>query len=127
MALEESIYTRLTGFAGLSALVSTRVYPGRLPQNPTLPAVVYEGIAGFEFPAFSSNSGTETRTFQITAWAETYSEAKSVETQIKLALKRWRSSGDSVQDTFMREQNDLYSDELELFGVALDFEFFVSV
>jgi hypothetical protein len=39
--IEEALRARLIGQSGLTALVSTRVYPLGLPQNPTLPAITY--------------------------------------------------------------------------------------
>ena len=35
MIIEEALVAYLTGYAGLSALIGTRLYPLRLPENPT--------------------------------------------------------------------------------------------
>ena len=45
MGIRASIYTRCTTHAGMSALISTRCYPGVLPQSATMPAVVYHLIS----------------------------------------------------------------------------------
>lgn len=45
MTLRTTIYARCTGHAGTAALVSTRVYPDRLPENVTYPALVYHRIS----------------------------------------------------------------------------------
>jgi len=127
MAIEEVLTARLKAYSGLTALVSTRIYPLPLPQNTTFPAVVYETVSGFEYPAFSSNSGTAERLFQITVWGETTSSVKAVEAQLKGALERWRDSGNGIQDVFLVNQNDLYSDQLQLRASALDFRFLISV
>lgn len=43
--LEAGLYSHLAANAGVSALVSTRIYPLLLPQEPTLPALVYQRIS----------------------------------------------------------------------------------
>jgi len=44
MAFEADLYTWLNTLAGLTALTADRIYPGLLPQNADLPAVVYSWI-----------------------------------------------------------------------------------
>lgn len=41
MTIRSSIFSRCTTHAGLKALIVARCYPGKLPQDVTLPAVVY--------------------------------------------------------------------------------------
>ena len=42
MALSTAVYTILSGNATLAGAVSTRIYPGGVPADATLPLVVYE-------------------------------------------------------------------------------------
>jgi hypothetical protein len=41
VTLEALIKARCSAYAGLTALVGAKVYPGLLPTNPTYPAVTY--------------------------------------------------------------------------------------
>lgn len=41
MKVGQYIYSKLTATAGVTALVSTRIYPIFLPQNATYPAIIY--------------------------------------------------------------------------------------
>ncbi len=45
VSVEGAIFTRATTHAGLSALISTRAYLVRAPQNPTLPIVVFTRVS----------------------------------------------------------------------------------
>ena len=44
--LEKALHTRLTGYAGLSSLISARLYPVIAPQNPTYPLATYQRVSG---------------------------------------------------------------------------------
>jgi len=48
MGARKAVYALLSADAGVTALVSTRVYPTVLPQDKTLPALVYQRISGVE-------------------------------------------------------------------------------
>ena len=55
--LEQALFTRLDGFAGLTSLVVSRIYPLILPQNPTLPAVTYQRIDGIREDGIAGSHG----------------------------------------------------------------------
>ena len=81
-SLRELVFDRCTGHAGTAALIGTRCYPDRLPQNVTLPCVVYSAPV--------SDVDTEYRTHepvmvprsvarvQIDAYAETGDGAEAL-------------------------------------------------
>lgn len=41
MTIEEALYSKLASVAGITALVSTRIYPDAAPQGATRPLIVY--------------------------------------------------------------------------------------
>lgn len=86
MSVDSDLVTRLTGHAGLAALIGTRVYPNRLPDSPTVPAVVYQKITDVADVGQASIAGKRHR-YQITGWAATHLEAGDVETQVHAALE----------------------------------------
>lgn len=55
MTIEEALFDYLSTNAGLSAILgagaNARVYPKRLPQNPTLPALVFQVVSSV--PAYT--------------------------------------------------------------------------
>ena len=117
--VETSLYSRLTTFAGLAALVSNRVYPLIMPQGATYPAVTYQRISTEPREvAMGADPGIARPRFQVTAWAETFAGAKAAGDQIRLALERWNTTG--IFDTYILAENDLYDEEAYKFGVAID-------
>lgn len=45
MSAETVLYSTLSGASGVTALVSTRIYPDVAPQDGSLPAVTFERVA----------------------------------------------------------------------------------
>jgi hypothetical protein len=86
MNVSESVYARLSGFAGLTALVGTRIYPVALDQDATMPAVVFRRLpAGCE-NVFGGSSGLGRPIFSISAWGSTLASAEAVRAQVRLAM-----------------------------------------
>lgn len=121
--LETVLQTRLTGYAGLAALVGTRVYPIKLPQTPTMPAVSYQRIDGPRESGIASEHGMAHPRIQVDSWASTYGGAKAVAEQVRTALERWSDATTTpvVLDSFIEGDTDLYESEVELYRVSMDF------
>ena len=124
MSIEEALYTRLSTHAGLSALVGTRIYPSVMPQGVILPAVTYRQISGARVHAMGSDAGLARPRFQLSCWSTTYSQAKDVAAQLRAALQRWRGTlgGVTVQDTFIKDESDLFEPDTGFHRVELEFE-----
>ena len=86
MTLEESLYARLNGYAGLTALVAARIYPMSMEQNPTLPLVTYRRIGGTPDQKFGGTAGIGNPVFSVTSWGETYKSARATAAQVRAAL-----------------------------------------
>jgi len=87
--LDESLYSYLANYSGLTALVSDRIYAFRIPQEATLPCVIFQRIdTPRELSHDSSGIGNELAhpRFQFDAYAETYASAKAINEQIRAAL-----------------------------------------
>jgi len=87
--LEESLYGYLSTYAGLTALVSDRVYAFRIPQGATLPCVTFQRIDTPRILAHDTSgigSNLAYPRFQFDAWATTYASAKAINDQIRAAL-----------------------------------------
>lgn len=70
-SIEASLYSTLTTYAGLTALISTRVYAEEMPQGATLPCIVYRRISTPRVQAFGSAQTivSSRPRFQFTCWA----------------------------------------------------------
>lgn len=115
--------SRLDGFAGLSALVTARIYPLVLPQKPALPAVTYQRIDGPRMSGMTAEHGIATPRVQVDSYAATYASAKAVAKQVRLALQRWAGveAAVTVLDSFLDGDRDLYDDEVEAYRVSADY------
>ena len=126
MAIEEALYTRLSGHAGLTALVSTRIYPVKLPQNPVYPAVTYESRGGGAVQqSMGVTTGIRRPIFQIACFADTYDSACSVGAQVQAALSRYRATvgGIVIQDILETDEpDDFWTDEPPCWQRVLEFE-----
>lgn len=113
MSIESVIYDRLTGYSGLSALVSNRVYPNVAPQNVTVPFVTYRRVSAERQSGFGEDIGIVTSRFQFDMYATAYSAVRAIAEQVRGALQRYRASATSpeVLDTFI--VNELESFEAE--------------
>lgn len=98
MAIEELIFSRLSGFAALSALVGARIYPGDMPQNVVMPAISYRRVTD-ETPQPQQVVGATDLIrahFQFDCWGKDYDSARDVRLQLRAALKRWSTTGPPV-------------------------------
>jgi hypothetical protein len=116
--IEETIYTRLSTFAGLTALVSTRIYPVIMPKGAIKPAVTYQLISSPREKAMGSDPGMVTARYQFTAWAEKNLAACNVIKQVRLALERYRTTG--IEDCFIETEYDVFDEAAILHGRGLD-------
>jgi hypothetical protein len=108
MAIEEHIFQRLSGYAGLTALVSTRIYPGMLPETPTYPALTYEITNTDRESAMGSDPGIAHGRLSIMTYGTTYKSARDVKEQVRSALQRYRATldGTQIMDTFVEDDRD---------------------
>ena len=122
MTLETEIYSRLSGFAGLTALVGQQIYPLILPQDGALPAVVFHVISEPRISNFGQDTGDVHARVQVTCFGEKAAGQGSVlavKQQVRLALQRY--SGGNIQDCFVEGGGSAYESESKIFTVMLDF------
>lgn len=130
MSIEAVIYSRLSGFAGLAALVGNRIYPIVVPQDAPLPAVVYRRSDTIpREPLISRDTGTVQPIMEITAIVETggagtpYDVLCAIADQIRLALQRWHDIAAGVSDTYILGEIDDYEPESRTFYRTLTVQF----
>lgn len=84
MTIEEALKTYLQSVAAVSALISTRIYPETLPQEPTLPALKYD-IISIERQHLIDFA---TAYIQYTSVATTHLGARALSDAVRKALQR---------------------------------------
>jgi hypothetical protein len=124
MSVQEDVYSRLSTYADLIAVVGTSIYPHTVPQPIDLPALVYFVVSDVPEYAMMMDADFKTIRLQISCLAESYSKTKEMETQVKAALNRYRVG--NIKDCFLESTIDL-EEELEFgFHTAIDFIIYYS-
>ena len=94
--MDSALFARLSGFAGLNALVSTRIYPPPAPQDALYPLVTWQEIDRQSIHVMGGTAGIVHIRYQVDSWAETLSGAKAVAAQVEAALDNWSGTSDGV-------------------------------
>ncbi len=108
MGVEQAIYTRLAGYAGLTALVSTRVYYMDTRQDTAFPNVTFSLVTNVPVHASGSDAGLEHPTVQIDVWALTAQSMVDISTQVKAAMQDYSGTSAAVvvQRVFLENEID---------------------
>lgn len=87
MKLEVGIHAHLKNNPGVAALVGTRIYPIKMPQDSPLPAVVYQRVSKVRGHAFDGESGDVESRYHISTFAATLAQAMQVSSAVRSSLK----------------------------------------
>jgi hypothetical protein len=109
MSAETDLYSALTADSGVAALVSTRIYPNRVPLATTYPAIGYSMISS---GLIASELCQESR-IQIDMFDSTYSGCKAVRDAV-LSVVNGRSDWGYVQGA------DIYEDDTKIHHQSID-------
>lgn len=126
MMIEEALFKHLKAHAGLSALVSSRIYPMVMPQKTSMPAVTFQRISTPREYTHGGYSGLAHPLFQISCWGEKYKDTRAVAEQVRLALQAYvgtmgGTGGVEVQASFQENEIDFYDPGANLYHVPVDF------
>lgn len=95
--IEAAIKTIGAAHAGLTALVSTRIYAGQAPQGAALPYVVFEKDGYRPVSAIYVDTDWGYSDFTFTAHASTLLGALQVAEQVRAAFNRYHGTVGAVQ------------------------------
>jgi len=94
--------------------VCDRVYPIKMPQDASYPAITYMVIADINEQSLYGNVFMNSIRFQVDIFAKSYSEVKGLKDEVIEKIVELRGCDISVQD--------LYEDDIELYRELLDFK-----
>jgi len=120
--IEEALYTRLTGYAGLAALIGARVYPDKAPQDATYPLVVYQRVSGPRVHSHQGFSNLAYPRFQFTAWADDFKEVRELAAQVKLALDGYAGTvgSETIYAILIGNELDIFNNATNRNGALID-------
>ena len=106
------------------ALISSRVYSVRLPQNVTFPALTFLKVSGARDHTLTGPSGIARPRFQVSCWSESYETAKLVSAQVRTALDGISVLMGTVLAgaVLLLGETDLVDPARNVYQIALDFE-----
>ena len=125
MTLRETVYSRCTTHAGLSALIGTRCYPERLVENATYPAVSFIAPVSRVDDLYRTHSNVNspvTRAVsrvQFNCFDATGDGAEDVADQVVQAWSAYKSGCD-VGSAFIANRISTREDELDAFRMIVD-------
>jgi len=117
-----AILTRLTAHAGTLALVSTRAWHARLPDDPDYPAVTVQKISETTTRLMGDDSEKELFRVQVGSWASTRAGVVALDVQVKDALQRYSGTvaGVTVRQVFLETASEAYEDGIEQWRIDRD-------
>lgn len=128
--LEEGLIAYLASYAGLTALISTRVYGTRKPQTVELPCLVIQRISTpreLTHDTSGASGDLAHPRFQFDAWATTEASAKAITEQVRAALNGKTGSIGSggvtytIQAALVEDEAPDYVPEVDLYRSRSDF------
>lgn len=86
----KAIYSLLSSNTGITAYVSTRIFPLVIPENQVLPCIVYDRSVDIEYTC--DGAGMETTGVEITVLSEDYEETINISQAIFNTLSSYRGT-----------------------------------
>jgi hypothetical protein len=88
--IESNLRAHLLAQATITALVSQRIYPLKLPQGATLPAITYQTIFGVPAVSHDGDADIGRRRIQIDCWSRSYAESLNIASAVRAATSGYR-------------------------------------
>ncbi len=96
MTLETALRTYTLADTAVAGLAGTRMYPAKLPQGPTLPALVYQRIDTRRLHDLNGPDGLPRPRVQVTAWAANVAGAWALANAVRERLDGYRGQWGDV-------------------------------
>lgn len=106
--MEEALRSILAADAGVTALVSSRLYWGLAPQSVTGDFVAMYVVSGNRDYHMSAASGLRETRVQFDCWASSYGAAKTIARAVESALSGFSGSqsGKALRGVFVNSERD---------------------
>ena len=124
--IDEGLIAYLKTIAGVTGLVSTRIYGMLIPQGATLPCVVVTRISTPRTLTMDTSGATGdliNPRFQFDAWATTHSSTKAITDALRATLngKTGSVGGVTIRAALANEEAPTWEPEAELYRGRSEF------
>jgi len=109
MSASKALRARLVADATMTGLVGNRIYPGRAPQKPTMPYLVYHRISTVRAATLDTgNAKVPEVRMQVDVIAASQSEVETIMNQMRLVMDNFRgtSAGVTVLGVSVDDEQD---------------------
>ncbi len=131
MSIETEIIDLLGNDATVAGLVGNddspetyRIYPLRLPQGYTLPAVSFQRVSTNRDHVIDDGPiGWAWARFQFDLWSETYTDVRDLSNAVRQALDGYNGTLGTitVPGIFIESERDLFDETTEFYRVTQDY------
>jgi hypothetical protein len=127
VSIETDLHSHLAAYAGLTALVGTRIYPLKAKSDAATPYCVHQIISDVRQYSHSGFSGLSRYRVQVSCYGEDteaasgYATVKAVAAQVVAAMEAWHTSNAKVQSCLCEDGPDDYNEATEACHIPLDF------
>jgi len=125
--IQHALETILEEDSGVSAIVSSRVYPLLRSTGSALPAITYQKIDGPRLQSHDGPSGTAHPRFQVNIWAKKYTEVVTLAERVRIALDGYSGTVGTVviQAITLEDEADAMEaedvEEMKMYGIRQDY------
>lgn len=123
MELEAALQQFLTTFPSVTAIVDTRIYPLKMPQNVRMPAATYQTVSDRTIQSHDGTSNFAYTRIRFMCWGRTFEDARELARAIKGALVGYRGMMGARWIGSIRADNELnsYNEQTKMFDYMSDY------
>lgn len=114
--IRDAIYSILSADVTVAALVGTKIYPMRTPQQIEAPFMIYETTTN---PTKIKNSASPLDEIElnIVIFSTTSDNGAAIDKAVRSALDRYSGTAASqtIQEIYFQDSRDLYRDEANMY------------
>lgn len=129
MVFEEALLNHLKNNIDINQKVNGRIYPLVIPQKSEFPVITYTKVSGERLHSLSGDTGATRPFFQISCWADRYSDVKDLAQKVRFCLQNHSGkiggqSGVNVSGTLLDSESEGYDAVANKYYIHLDFQFY---
>jgi hypothetical protein len=123
MSIEAAVRTCLVNNGNVAAIVETRVYLSRMPQNPTYPAIALRIVSMDQEMAHDGPVDFAGNRVQVDLYAEEFAEVRSLADAVRVALNGYHglSADEQVWVILFENEMDEWGDLLTVWRITQDY------
>jgi len=126
VSFESDLFTQLSGFAGLSVLVGSKIYPDHVPQKAEAPYLSYLEIYRDKNYTYAGYNGTSTISIQISVFAPARDQVRLVADEVSRSMAEWPLTNSKVGFAYQDNEVSTWREDLNLYEIDMDFDIFYS-